>query len=111
MSLYLLLNLRQSDEEEEKAKKKGEFVRVVRKSQSSGAQQSKKIKSEPSLTGRPKIGRKLRTNLDEDLEFGKVEGKYTFIPSLTTKELIDKIVINGNLKNISVHYENINEND
>ncbi|XP_059064778.1 uncharacterized protein LOC131073083 [Cryptomeria japonica] len=62
-----------SDEEAEKEKKKGEFVIVVRKSQSSGAQQSKKSKSEPALTDRPKRGRKLRTELDEELESDKVE--------------------------------------
>lgn len=61
------------DEEAEKEKKKGEFVRVFRKPQSSGAQPSKKTKSEPSLTSRPKRGKRLRTELDEDLESGKWE--------------------------------------
>lgn len=60
----------ESDEEADKAKKKGEFVRVVRKPQSGGAQQSKKAKSEPTLTKRPKRGRKIRTQLDKYLECG-----------------------------------------
>lgn len=84
---------------------------MIRKSQSSGAPSSKKTQSEPSLAGRPKRGRRVRTEFDKDLESGKVEGKYTFIPPSTTKELTDEIVKDGNLKNISVYYNNFDENE
>lgn len=43
----------ESEEEASKAKKKSEFARVVRKLQSSGAQQSKKVKFDPALARRP----------------------------------------------------------
>lgn len=93
-----------------KSKKKGEFVKVIRKPQSCGLQ-SKKTKSEPSLTNRLKRGRRVRTKFDKDLESKKVEGKYIFIPLVSAKELIDEIFKDGNLKNISVYYHDFDENE
>lgn len=101
----------ESDEEAVKAKMKGEFVRVVRKPQSGGEEQSKKAKSEPTLTGRPKRGRKIRIQLDKNLESRDQQGKYTFVPPLTTDQLIDEITVDGNLKHIGVYYENLVEVD
>ncbi|XP_059077936.1 uncharacterized protein LOC131876529 [Cryptomeria japonica] len=63
----------ESNKETKKENKKGEFVRVISKPQSGGAQLRKKAQFEPSLTDMPKRGRRLRTKFDKDLEFGKVE--------------------------------------
>lgn len=93
------------EEEASKAKKKGEFVRLVRKSPSGGAQQRKKEKSDPVPTGRPQKGRKAKTQL----ESGDKQGKY--VPPLSIDQLIDEVIMDGNLKNIGMYYENLNEVD
>lgn len=85
VAISLVASEIESDEEAKKKKKKGEFIRVIRKPQSSGAQPSKKTQSEPLLTARPKRGRRLRKKFDKGLESRKVEGKYIFIPPLIEK--------------------------
>ncbi|XP_057834806.1 uncharacterized protein LOC131045274 [Cryptomeria japonica] len=99
------------EEESRKEKKKGEFVRVVRKPQSSGAQQSKKVKSDPAPTGRSKRGRQVKSQLEKDLESSEIQGKYIIIPPMSTNQLIDEIIVDENLKNIGACYENSDEGD
>lgn len=53
----------------------------------------------------------MRTKFDKDLESGKVQGKYTFIPPLSTKELIYENIKDDNIKNISVYYDDFDENE
>ncbi|XP_059077213.1 uncharacterized protein LOC131876304 [Cryptomeria japonica] len=89
----------ESDEEEKQAKKKGEFVRVVRKPQSGGALQSKKAKFEPTPTRRCKRGRKLITKLDKDLESGHVQAYYENLLEVDQRKVEGAIVLH--LRNFS----------
>lgn len=107
----------ESDVEIQKASKKGEFARVIQKPQSGGEkkqQKEKKVKYEPIPSSRLKRGRRIKSNLDEAIESGKLETtqiKYHIVPLLSTQELIDEIIKDGKLKNIFVYYENLDDND
>ncbi|XP_059064950.1 uncharacterized protein LOC131856988 [Cryptomeria japonica] len=57
-----------SEEEAGKAKKKGEFSRVVRKSQLGGAHESKKEKYDPTPVGRPQMERKVKTKPESSVK-------------------------------------------
>lgn len=51
---------------------------------------------------------------DEAIESGKMKSSkkdYHIIPPLSIQELIDEIIKDGNLKNISVYYVNMDYND
>lgn len=86
---YVVVSLVASDTETNEEVVKEKNIKVERKTQSVGAQHSKKDKSKSTLTERAKRGRELRTELDEDLESGNLQGKYTFVPPLTIEQLID----------------------
>lgn len=58
-------------------------MRVVRKSQTGGAQQSKKAKYDPSPIERSKRGRLVKSQLDKYLESSNTQGKYTITPQLS----------------------------
>lgn len=102
-----------SNAEIQKAPKKGEFARVIRKPQfgeENEGQKEKKVKYEPVPSCKPKRGRRVKSNLDEAIESDKMETaqtKYHIIPPLSAQELIDEIIKDGNLKNIFVYYENL----
>lgn len=81
---------------------------------SEGKKGMKEKNFDPIPANRPKRGGRTKFNLDEVIESGKMEiakTKYHIIPPLSVQELIDKIMKDGNLKNISVYYEKIDNND
>lgn len=100
-----------------KAPKKGEFARVIWKPQSGAEKKGlkeKKAKFDPVPASRPKRGVRTKSDLDEVIESGKMEttkSKYHIIPPLLVQELIDEIIKDGNLENISIYYKNMDDND
>ncbi|XP_059078109.1 uncharacterized protein LOC131876675 [Cryptomeria japonica] len=77
-----------SDLDIHKALKKGEFSKVIRKSQSNGEKEESKKKKATSnliLAGKPKKGMKTKSDLDEVIESGKMKYskiEYHIIPLL-----------------------------
>ncbi|XP_059076879.1 uncharacterized protein LOC131876109 [Cryptomeria japonica] len=71
---FLVVSETESQEEARRAKKKGDFVRLVKKGQSSGAQKRKKAKSDIAPTGRSQRGRQVKTQLNKYLKSGNIQG-------------------------------------
>lgn len=67
-------------------KKTTTYVRVVRKPQSSGAQLTKKPRAEAEASSRARERKKEKSELDEALKFGNMEGIYDVMPPMTLKK-------------------------
>ncbi|XP_057864250.1 uncharacterized protein LOC131072193 [Cryptomeria japonica] len=115
VAVSLVASKTESDADIPNASKKGEFARVIRKPQCSAEkkeQKEKKAKSDLVSTSKPKRGKKIKYDLDEAIESGKMkttQTEYHIIPPLSTQELIDEIIKDGNLKNIFVYYKNMDD--
>ncbi|XP_057820306.2 uncharacterized protein LOC131033178 [Cryptomeria japonica] len=68
------------DEAVREVKKTTAYVRVVKKSQSTGAQPTKKPRTEVESSDRARASKKQNFELDEALKFDKIGGTYTVVP-------------------------------
>ncbi|XP_059071298.1 uncharacterized protein LOC131865151 [Cryptomeria japonica] len=57
--------------------------------------------------GKARPSKKQKSEIDKALKSSKLEGPYTIVPLL--QKIIDTIVKEGNLTNLSIYYENSNE--
>lgn len=64
-------------------KKSSTSARVVKKQPSGEGQPSKKPRVEAKQSGRPRPRKKPKSELDEALKSGKLEGNYIIVPSVT----------------------------
>lgn len=72
---------------------------------------ARKLNSEPAPTKRPKRGGQVKIQLDKDIESGNLQGKYIIVPPLLAYQLINEIIVDGNLKNLGAYYEHLDEGD
>lgn len=92
-------------------KKTSTSIKVVKKLPSSEGQPSKKPIVGAEQSSRPRPSKKPKSELDEVLKSGKLEGKYTIVPPMSLSQIVDEVIKEGNLKHISEYYENCDEND
>lgn len=74
------------------------YARVVKKPQSSGARLTKNIIVEAERSSRDRVRRNHKSETNEALKFGKIEGTYEVVPLMTLQESIDEILRDGNLR-------------
>ncbi|XP_057839638.2 uncharacterized protein LOC131049594 [Cryptomeria japonica] len=99
------------DETAREVKKTTTYARMVKKPQFGGVKQTKKSRIEPESSGKAKESKKQKSKINAALKSGKIEGTFEIVPPLTLKELIDEILKDGNLKNVSTYYEIFDDKD
>lgn len=84
------------------------YDEVVKEVKAKASKDPKVTKEEPFDKARP--SKKAKSDLDEALTLGKLQGKYTIVPPITLEKIMNVVVKGRNLKLLSDWYDNYNKN-